>query len=254
MSRSRKLRTKFIVSPSYETDPGQTTNRAYIHRMILLSFLLRLVEIANQRQGSARDCANGYGGERRAGHSLGTNFSCLRYGHTPALPPSLPSSLSPRNEKVELLRPQIDKPAQEGTTNPRRNLERSVRDENKHYERRLTEIRPVSGANIHFEPRFTTPAACSCSEPRRKAYTPPPPPSLTQFGRLRCARVACATRCRHPCRGLGRGWGGGEEGRETDRGVSVGRGPIKAVHGARVTRVPLMIMIVAPRERKREAR
>lgn len=52
-------------------------------------------------------------------------------------------------------------------------------------------------------------------------------------------------------------WGGGErgeEGRETDRGVSVGRGPIKAVHGARVTRVPLMIMIVAPRERKREAR
>lgn len=52
----------------------------------------------------------------------------------------------------------------------------------------------------------------------------------------------------------GRGWGGGEEGRETDRGVSVGRGPIKAVHGARVTRVPLMIMIVAPRERKREAR
>lgn len=223
MSRSRKLRTKFIVSPSYETDPGQTTNRAYIHRMILLSFLLRLVEIANQRQGSARDCANGYGGERRAGHSLGTNFSCLRYGHTPALPPSLPSSLSPRNEKVELLRPQIDKPAQEGTTNPRRNLERSVRDENKHYERRLTEIRPVSGANIHFEPRFTTPAACSCSEPRRKAYTPPPPPSLTQFGRLRCARVACASLSRFGA-GVGRG-----RGRERDRSRSIGwPGPDKS--------------------------
>lgn len=175
-------------------------------------------------------------------------------GIPPRFHPLSPPPSPPRNEKVELLRPQIDKPAQEGTTNPRRNLERSVRDENKHYERRLTEIRPVSGANIHFEPRFTTPAACSCSEPRRKAYTPPPPPSLTQFGRLRCAHVACATRCRHPCRGLGRGWGGGEEGRETDRGVSVGRGPIKAVHGARVTRVPLMIMIVAPRERKREAR
>lgn len=134
----------------------------------------------------------------------------------PLFPPL--SSLSPpRNEKVELLRPQIDKPAQEGTTNPRRNLERSVRDENKHYERRLTEIRPVSGANIHFEPRFTTPAACSCNEPRRKAYTPPPP--LTQFGRLRCARVACATRCRHPCRGLGAGERGTERGREGGRQI-----------------------------------
>lgn len=53
---------------------------------------------------------------------------------------------------------------------------------------------------------------------------------------------------------FGAGVGRGKEGRETDRGVSVGRGSIKAVHGARVTRVPLMIMIVAPRERKREAR
>lgn len=141
-------------------------------------------------------------------------------GIPPRFHPLSPPPSPPRNEKVELLRPQIDKPAQEGTTNPRRNLERSVRDENKHYERRLTEIRPVSGANIHFEPRFTTPAACSCSEPRRKAYTPPPPPSLTQFGRLRCARVACATRCRHPCRGLGRGREGG--GRERDRSRSIG--------------------------------
>lgn len=129
--------------------------------------------------------------------------------------------------------------ARRGYTNPRRNLERSVRDENKHYERRLTEIRPVSGANIHFEPRFTTPAACSCSQPRRKRIRPPlplpppppppPPPPLTQFGRLRCA-VACATRCRHPCRGLaGEGEEGGRERGGRDISSSIGwPGPDKS--------------------------
>ena len=137
MSRSRKLRTKFIASPTYRESKLTLDKRQNVASRRLLSVRTHAAGFAAFATGiyqgyRKRLTVNGNGAQSATFRGRGTNFPCLRWHHAHPTPSPFPSpsssSSSSSNEKVELLRPQIDKPRRKRvSTNPRRNTEERPR-------------------------------------------------------------------------------------------------------------------------------